>query len=102
MAGGKLSGIESYQPQQFFHASGNSRGVPFFESGDECDVLRDGEMRKETCFLYDVADAAAEADGITIGSGTTLNENLALRRYEHAIDEFEQGGFAAAAATQKD
>jgi hypothetical protein len=45
--------------EQFFDAGSDSGGVPFFESGDEGNVFGDGEMRKETSFLNDVADAAA-------------------------------------------
>ncbi len=57
---------------------------------------------EEARFLDDVADATAEANGIGFGGGATFDENLALRRDEHAIYEFEQRSFAAAAAAQED
>lgn len=58
-------------------------------------------MRKEAGFLNDVADTAAKMNGIRFGGGTAFNEDVPLRRGEHAIDEFEEGGFAAAAAAEE-
>ena len=59
-------------------------------------------MRKEACFLNDVANAAPEADGIGFGGGAAFDEDLSLRRDEHAVYESEQGGFAAAATAEED
>ena len=88
--------------EQFINAGGDSCVVPLFQSGDECDVLRDGEMREETSFLDNVSNTATEADGIGFGGGAAFDKDLPLRRDEQAIYEFEQRGFAAAAAAEKD
>ncbi len=88
--------------QEFFHTGGDSNGIPFFESGDEADILRDGEMGKETGLLNDVTDAAAKLDRIALGGGSTFDKDLSLRWDEHAIDELEESGLAAAAATEED
>ena len=101
VARGKFNGIETYQPQQFFDAGGDSRGIPFFESRNEADVLPDGEMWEQASFLNDVADPATESDGIAFGGRAAFDEHLPLRRDEHAVDEFKERGFAAAAASQE-
>mgnify|MGYP007135456587 CR=1 FL=1 len=44
-------------------------------------------MRKEACFLNDVADAAAETDGVGVGGGAAFDEDLSFRGKEHEIDE---------------
>jgi hypothetical protein len=58
-------------------------------------------MRKESRFLDDVTDSAAETDGIAVSGGAAFDEDLSLRGDEHAIDELEQSGFAAAAAAKE-
>jgi hypothetical protein len=80
----------------------DSNGVPFFESGDEGHILRDGEMRKEAGILNNVADTAAKTNGIAAGGCAAFNQNLSLRGNEQAVDEPEEGGFATAAAAEKD
>jgi hypothetical protein len=59
-------------------------------------------MGKETGFLNNVSNAAAEMDGIVFGGGETFDQDLPLRGDEHAVYESEQGGFAAAAAAKED
>jgi hypothetical protein len=44
-------------------------------------------MWKETGLLNDVADAAAEMDGIGVSGGAAFDKNLSLRGDEHAINE---------------
>jgi hypothetical protein len=58
-ARGEFGGIETDKTQQFFHAGGDSRGIPLFERGHETDIFRDGEMGKQPGLLNDVANAAA-------------------------------------------
>ena len=83
-------------------AGSDAWDVPLFKSGDEGDVLRDGEMRKKAGLLNNVSNSAAEADGIGIGGGMPFDEDLALCRDEHAVYQFEKSGFAAATAAQQD
>src|ERR1700677_2189164 len=51
--------IEAYEAQEFLHARSNSLYRPLFEPRNQGDVLLDREMRKQTDFLYDVADMPA-------------------------------------------
>jgi len=76
----ELARVEANKMEHFINASGDAGGLPLFQSGNEGDVLRDGEMREEAGILDDITDAAAELDGVPIGSGTALHENLAARR----------------------
>jgi hypothetical protein len=78
-AAGKFAGIETHEGKHFANTGGCTATVPLFERGDEGNVLGDGEMGKETGVLDDVADAAAETDGIGISSGAALDENLPFR-----------------------
>jgi len=59
-------------------------------------------MGKETGFLNNVSNAAAEMNGIVFGGGAAIDKDLPLRRDEHVIYEFEECGFATAAAAEKD
>src|SRR5258708_25479856 len=58
-------------------------------------------MREKPCLLNNIADAATELDGLPLGSPPLADNNLARGGNEHTIDELEQGGFAAAAATEE-
>ncbi len=87
--------------KQFLDAGSNTRGVPFFERGDQADVVGHREMRKKSRFLNNVADAAAETDGIPSGGGAAFDEDLPAGGDEHAIDEAEERGLAAAAAAEE-
>jgi len=59
-------------------------------------------MWEEAGVLNDIADAAAEADGVPSGSGAAVDQNFPFRGKKHSIDEPEQGGLAAAAAAEED
>lgn len=59
-------------------------------------------MRKKAGFLKDVANAAAEMNGIRRESRAAFDEDLAGGRKEQAIDELKERGFAASAAAKKD
>ena len=55
------------------------RAASHFSSvGNEGDVFGDREMREEAGFLNDVSDAAAEPDGVPLGGGAVLDEDLPL------------------------
>jgi hypothetical protein len=76
---GELARVEANEMEHFINASRDAGGLPSFQSGNEGNVLRDGEMREEACILDDVTNAAAEVDGIPFSRGTPLDEDLALR-----------------------
>src|SRR6266436_6290526 len=75
-------------------------GVPFFQARNEADVSGDGEMRKKASLLDDVADAAAEADGVPGGCGPAIDQDLAKGGKQHPVDKAEKGGLSTAAAAE--
>ena len=109
LAAGKFAGaavgefrrIKTHDGKQLADARGNAATVPLLERGDESHVFRDGEMGEEAGFLNNVADTAAETDRIAIGGGAALDNDLTFGGKQQAIDKFEKGGFAAAAATEE-
>jgi len=72
------------------------------ERWDEANVFSHGEMRKKACLLNNVPNRTAETDGIVVGGGPAFDKNMSLRWQEHAIDEPQKSGFAAAAAAEED
>jgi len=70
--------IEAHELEHFLNSRGGASRIPFFQSRNEGDILCHSEMGEETGVLDDVADAAAEADGVPIGGGATLHEDLPL------------------------
>src|SRR5258705_2287855 len=58
-------------------------------------------MREKPCLLNNIADAAAKLDGLPFGGRALANNNLTGGGDEQTIDELEQGGFAATAATEE-
>lgn len=93
--------FETNQGKEFVNARCSAGGIPFLEGGDERDVLGHGEMGEKACVLNYIADAASQTDGIPIGGGSASNNDLAGGGHEEAIDQFQERGFAAAAAAQE-
>src|SRR5437870_11159636 len=62
--------------KQFADSRADADRVPAFELRNQPDVLRDGEMRKQAGFLDDVADPAAQTNGIPGGCGRALDQYL--------------------------
>jgi hypothetical protein len=77
-APGVFARIETHKLEHFFDARSSAIRVPVFQGRDEGDVLRDGEMGEKAGILDDIPDAAAKADGVPIGGGAALDENLAV------------------------
>ena len=100
-ARGEFGGMKADKTQQFRYARGDSRGIPLFEPGHEADIFRDRKMGKQAGLLNDVANAAAQADGVPAGGGAALDKHLACRRKEQSVDEPEDSGLTAAAAAEK-
>jgi len=70
---GKLLWIEADELEHFFDTRSDARSAPFFQARNEADVFGNGEMGKKASLLDDVADAAAEADGIPGGCGLAID-----------------------------
>ena len=94
--------FQTDERKELVDASGSVGGIPFFEEGDERDVLGNREMGEKTCVLNYIADAPAQTDGVPIGGGAAADDDLAGGGNEKAIDKFQKRGFAAAAAAQED
>jgi len=58
-------------------------------------------MREKPGLLNDIADAAPEPDGIPFVGRPVANDDLTGGGNEQTIDKLQQGGFAAAAATEE-
>ena len=76
----KFSWLKPHKYKEFTDTSRRAAAVPFFQRGNESDVFRDGEMRKEAGLLNDVTDASAEAYEIPIAGGALLDQDFTLRR----------------------
>jgi len=97
---GNLLRIEADELEHFFDTRRDAGGVPFFQARNEADVSGDGEMRKKASLLDDVADAAAEADGVPGGCGPAIDQDLAKGGKQHPVDKAEKGGLSTAAAAE--
>ncbi len=87
-ARGEFAGIESDEGQELLDASGDASGIPFFECRHQGNVFSDGEMGKQTSFLNNVSNPAAEADGVPLRSGAALDEDLPICRQQQTINQF--------------
>jgi hypothetical protein len=94
--------IKTDQLKHFCYAGGDAGGVPTFEDGDEGDVFRDRKMREEAGILDDVPNAAAKANGVPRDGRAILDKDFPMRGKQHPINQLEESGLAAAAATEKD
>ena len=97
----ELGRVKINEAHDFGIAGSDAVGGPALETGDQAYVLRYRQMGKETDFLNDIADAAAKQDGIPIEDALRFDAQGASSERAQAIDEFEEGGLAAAAATQE-
>ena len=77
---GKFGGIKANESEKFSDADSSAAAVPFFQGGDERDILRNGEMGEEAGILDDVANSAAKADGIPIRGGAIPERGFAPSR----------------------
>ena len=95
-------GIKADQLHEFLHTLLDALGRPVFDLRDQTDVAGHGEMGEQADFLDGVADGAAQSDGVPIAGGAAMDPDLAGARGQQVVDEFEGGGFARAAAAEKD
>ena len=76
-AGGEFVRIETDKNEEFFDAFRNASRLPFFQFGNQTDILCDGEVREQSAFLNNVPDAAAQANGIPLGGKAALDQHVA-------------------------
>ena len=93
--------IEADKVKHFLNSHGDARGVPAFETGDETDIFRNGEMGKQAGLLNHVTDAASQADGIPGSGRTILDQDFSFRGKQHTVYQFKERGLAAAAAPEE-
>ena len=93
--------IEADKVKHFLNSHGDARGVPAFETGDETDIFRNGEMREKASILNHVTDAASQADGIPGSGRTILDQDFSFRGKQHTVYQFKERGLAAAAAPEE-
>ena len=60
------------------------------------DVVDHAAVRQQAGVLHDVADAAAQLHRVARRDIRAVDEHLAARRVDHAVDHAEQGGLARA------
>jgi len=101
-AGAKFGGVEADGLEEFGGARGDTVGWPLLKAGDEANVGVDGPVGEKSGVLYDVAHAAAELDGVPLGGGAAFEMYGAGGGWDQAVDGFEEGSFAGAAAAQED
>src|SRR2546422_6861198 len=58
-------------------------------------------MGKEAAFLNDVTDVAAQADGVPSGGNHAVNDDLASRWHEHAVDQSKESCLSGTATAEK-
>src|SRR5713101_4205385 len=74
-AAGEFARIEADKLEHFVDAGGDAGGIPFFQSGNEADVFRNGKMREKARLLNNVSDATAKADGVPFDGGAVMDKD---------------------------
>src|SRR5713226_8644208 len=74
-AAGEFARIEADKLEHFVNAGGDAGGIPFFQSGNEGDVFRNGKMREKARLLNNVSDATAKADGVPFDGGAVMDKD---------------------------
>ena len=69
--------------------------------GDEADVALDSIVRKEPNILDGVSDMAAELDHVPLARWAAVDQQLAARRFQKAVDQLESGGLPRSAAAEE-
>ena len=71
---------------QLHNAGTNSVFRPPLNSGDETDIALYGEVRKQADILNHVADVAAQANDIALGSRNVFDSDFATGGQQKAVD----------------
>ncbi len=98
----EFAGLETDEAHHFHKTREPFGWRPIFEVGNKRDVFCNREVREKPSFLNDITDAAAQADGIPVGGGATVDEHCSRGGKQESIDELEERGLAAAATSEED
>src|SRR5215475_15891806 len=96
-----MIGIKSNRGQQRTGSRLNALSLPSLEAWNYPNILFDAQMGKQTDFLDNVADAAAELNRIPFQSGFAIDFHLPFRRVDQTVDEFHCRGFAGATPSEQ-
>src|SRR5580658_350308 len=66
-----------------------------------CRVALDGEVRKKTGLLNDVADTAPQLDQIEVAHASAVDQDISAGWLDHAVYRSQQRGLTRSAATQE-
>jgi len=109
LATGELSRIsrrvyarfQSNGVEQFVDAGADLLSRPRFEFGNESDVARDGEVRKQAAVLDHITDAATQPNWIPLRDAPIFEAHLARRRRQQSVHHLEQRRFSRTAAPEQ-
>ena len=90
-----LTGLEADQVEQLVHPVRDALLVPLEQTGDERDVVADGEVGEQARALDDVADVTPELVGVLTGHVLVADQDAAGRRFDEPVDHLHRGGLAA-------
>ena len=96
---GVAPGQVAVEVEQIHQLEGPVPGVAAvraLEAGHEGDVVNDAPVRQQARVLHDVADGAAQGDGVAGGDILVVDENPTAGWLNHAVDHAQQGGLTAA------
>src|SRR6266850_2222639 len=93
--------VEAHERQQLVDSGMNPGLGPGFQRRNERHVALDSVMGKEADVLNDVADPAAKANRIPIRRSFSFDEDIAGRRLDQAIDQFQCRGLSRTASPEK-
>ena len=109
LAAGELVGVAPRQVavevEHVHELEGPAPGVVAvgaLEAGYEGDVVDDAPVRQQPRVLHDVADGAAQGDGVAGGDVLVIDEDPAAGGLHHAVDHAQQGRLATAGRSQQD
>jgi len=94
--------VKSDQVQQLLDTLLNLRRGPPFNSGNDTNIAFHCEMREQAYILDDIANAAPQPNYVAFGRERAIDANFPAAWDQQTIDQLQGGGFAGAAAAQKD
>src|SRR5205823_12325472 len=96
VAVGHAARVEANQAQKLVDAVRHPLPRPAQKPGHGSDVLRDGLMWEQSDLLNDVPDAPPQCHGVDLRDVFAIQQDLAARWLDQAVDHFQGGGFTAA------
>src|SRR5579862_9065992 len=97
----ELHRVKADQAHDLGVAASDAFGGPVFQARDERNVLPHGPMGEKSNFLNDIANAAAQPNGIPRGNFTALDNHSAGGVVTQPVNQFQKGGLAASALAEK-